>query len=341
MLDIFNSDAFSQTTLAAAVKAIPYTPMRLGPGGLALFDEKPISTTMIAIESKAGILSLIANTPRGAPGDFIGEVKGVLRSFVANHLKRSAKIFADEVQNVRVFGSQDQLLTIEMKRAEKLATLTAMHEMTWEYHRVGALIGNVLDADGTTVLLNVYTAFGVTQQTYDFELTDNSLNVRAACEATADLIDDELGGSTYQRLHVFCGGAFYDALLAHPFVQDVLKAQGGARMLDDLRSGFTIGPLTFERAKRWKVRTPAGVLIDMIGTDVAYAFPIGAASEDGPMFIGRFAPQPFMSTVNQLNPPLVVKPVMDPAEQFIDLIGISCPLYLNTRPRAVILLTKS
>jgi hypothetical protein len=59
------------------------------------------------------------------------------------------------------------------------------------------------------------------------------------------------------------------------------------------------------------------------------------------MFIGRFAPQPFFDCVNRLNPPLVVKADADPKGKWIDMEGVSCPLYLNTRPRAVIQLTKS
>lgn len=341
MLDIFNSDAFSTTSLAAAIKKIPYRPSRLGPGGLALFDEKPINTTSVAIEYLEGQLALIAASPRGSAGDMVGDNKRKLYSFVAQHLRRNAKVMADEVQGVRVFGSEDANLTVQEKVNEKLALIQAMHEVTWEFHRVGALIGIVLDADGTTELLNLFTAFGVLQNTADFQLTSSSLDVREQCELVADKIDEELGGSTYTSVHVLCGGTFYDTLLKHTYVQKALVAQYGKQMLDDLRVGFSIGPLRFERAKRWKVKTPAGSTIDMINTDVAYAFPVGAMLTEGPMFIGRFAPQPFMDTVNRLNPPLVVKSVPDPAQQFVDLIGISCPLYLNTRPSAVIKITKS
>lgn len=341
MLDIFSNDAFSVTSLAAAIKKIPYKPSRLGPGGLNLFDEKPIATTAIGIEYQDGQLSLISASARGSAGDLIADAKRKLYSFNAQHLRRNAKVMADEVQGVRVFGSEDQTQTIEQKRDEKLAILQAMHEVTWEYHRVGALIGTVLDADGSTTLLDVYGAFGLTQQTYDFPLTTATTDIRACGEAVADLIDDDLGATTYDHLHVFCGGTFYDALIQHKFVQDALKAQLGQRLFQDLRSGFSIGPLTFERAKRWRVKNAAGSTIDMIGANVAYAFPVGANTPEGPMFIGRFAPQPFLDTVNRLNPPLVVKAVQDPADQFIDLIGISCPLYLNTRPRSVVKITKS
>lgn len=344
MLDIFNSDAFSLTSLAAAVRKIPYKPSRLGPGGLALFDEKPISTTSIAVESIDGQLSLISASARGSAGDLAGDQKAKLRSFTAQHLKRGAKVMADEVQGVRMFGSEDQALTVETKLAEKLEIIQAMHEVTWEYHRVGAVIGNVLDADGTTVLLDIYAAFGVTQTVQDFNLSSATLDVRSICDLVADAIDLELGSSSYDHVHVLCGGTFYDTLIKHKYVQDALKAQtlaGAAKVLQDLRSGFTIGALTFERAKRWSVIGSAGTSIDMIDTNLAYAFPVGVVSPQGPMFIGRFAPQPFFDCVNRLNPPLVVNPVMDPNKQFIELTGISCPLYLNTRPKAVIKLTKS
>lgn len=344
MQDVFNSDAFSEISLAAAIKKIPYKPTRLGPGGLALFDERPVATTAIAVEEVSGQLSLISASPRGATGDVLINSKAKLRTFAAQHLSRNAKVMADEVQGVRVFGSEDQTLTVEMKVAEKLTYLQAMHEVTWEYHRVGALLGSVLDADGSTVLLDVNTAFGVTQSSQDFAFTTSTTDIRSLCEAVADLIDDELGGVTYEHIHAFVGGDFYDAMIKHKYVQDALKAQtlaGAAKVLEDLRNGFTIGPITFERAKRWKCSDASGNSRLFIPVDVGYAFPVGASTPEGPMFIGRFAPQPFLDCVNRLCPPLVVKPEIDPKQRFVEMTGVSCPLYLNTRPKAVIKLTKS
>src|SRR4051812_32211307 len=115
MLDVFNSDAFSDVRLAATLTKIPYKPTRLGPGGLGLFDERPINTTAIAIEAVNGQLSLIGATPRGSSGDVLIDAKRTLRNFAAQHLSRNAKVMADEVQGVRVYGQEDQMLAVQQK----------------------------------------------------------------------------------------------------------------------------------------------------------------------------------------------------------------------------------
>ncbi len=345
--DVFNSDAFTAVSLTAKLKKVPYRFRRIKE--LGLFDEKPINTLSVAIAEKDGQLNLIAASPRGAAGDYIGNVKGKLRSFTVLHLTRSAKLMADEVQGVLMFGSDNQLESVDAKIAEKLEILSDMHEQTWEYHRLGAILGKVLDADGSTVLYDLYSIFEVSQTTSSTALTTTTTDIRAWAESIADSIDDELGGSGYERVHAFLGGTFYDTLISHKFVQDYLKqiaVTGNTTLMSDLRgggtgdskpvSGFTIGPVTFERARRWKLKTPAGDTINAIAPTEGYAFPVGASDQDGAMFKGYFGPQPFDDCVNKLNPPLVVKSQRDQMGKFIEMEGVSCPLFINTRPKATI-----
>lgn len=343
MLDVFNSDAFSEMALAAAVAHLPHRPTRLGPasaGGLGLFEEEAIATVSLVVEEEQGRLVLIPTSGRGAPGDTLGRNRRVARSFTAQHLRRTDKVMADEVQGVRMFGQETGAEALEAVRDKKLRNLQWQHEATWEYHRIGALKGEILDADGTTTLYNLFTEFGVSQQTQDFVFTDADTDVRAVCISVARAIESVLGGTAYQRLHAFCSSTFFDALVGHASVKGALQYLEGRMLLEDLRKGFTIGPITFEEY-RGSVVNPAGTAVDFIAANTAYVFPVGGLTPEGPLFIGRFAPQPFLNTVNRLNPPLVVMPVIDPAMQYIELIGISCPLYLCTRPRAVIKCTMS
>jgi hypothetical protein len=64
LTDIFNSDAFSVTSLTAAVNELPYVPGQAGK--LGIFEESGIPTTTFVIERNKGVVNLIPNTPRGA-----------------------------------------------------------------------------------------------------------------------------------------------------------------------------------------------------------------------------------------------------------------------------------
>jgi hypothetical protein len=95
------------------------------------------------------------------------------------HLEREAKIYADEVQGVRAFGSEDANLVVQTLVDDRLADLRAMHEVTLEYHRAGAVQGKILDADGSTIY-NLFNEFGLAQQTQDIALSSAGTDVRGA-----------------------------------------------------------------------------------------------------------------------------------------------------------------
>ena len=70
----------------------------------------------------------------------------------------------EDVQDVRAFNSTEPE-TIANRLARKQANLRRDIEATLEYHRVGAVKGQVLDADGSTVLFDSFAAFGKTKKT--------------------------------------------------------------------------------------------------------------------------------------------------------------------------------
>ena len=164
MLDIFNTDAFKTVSLTDGIIKAPFKPGRIG--SLGLFRSRGITTTTVVIEEKDGRLSLIQTSPRGGetPATSIGAQKRKARSFVVPHLERESTVMADEVQSVRAFGSENAMEGVQALVNERLQDLRAMHEVTLEHLRVGAIKGLVFDADGAT-LFNLFTEFGVTQQT--------------------------------------------------------------------------------------------------------------------------------------------------------------------------------
>lgn len=326
--DIFRSDAFSLTSLTAAINKLPYKPGRLGE--LGVFRERGITTLAAMVEEKQGVLSLIQTSPRGGPAATLGAEKRTLRSFVVPHLEKESVIYADEIQGVRAFGSEDQAEAVQLKVNERLEKLRQEHEVTLEFHRIKALQGIVLDADGST-LLNLFTAFDVAQQTTAFDLgASPSPGVREACVTTRSLIEAEMGGVAVRDIRVLCGAEFFAQLIDAPGVLETIKYQRSELLRADLRGGFEYGGLVFEEY-RGSVSGQA-----FVPTAEAYAYP-----EDAGIFETYFAPADFLETVNTIGLPIYSKIVFDPElNRSVKTHTQSNPLALCLRPRGVIRLTK-
>lgn len=146
MLDIFSNDAFSVTSLTDAINKMPYLPGQAGQ--LGLFKESGVSTTSVMIEEKEGSLELIPTSPRGAPAAQNRHNKRKARSLLATHLTLEDTILADEVQGVREFGSETAVQNVQTVVNDRLGDMAAKHDLTLENLRLGAIKGEVIDADG-------------------------------------------------------------------------------------------------------------------------------------------------------------------------------------------------
>ena len=153
-MDIFHADAFSAIQLTAAVEKIPYRPALLG--SLNLFEPDRIRVEWAVIEKRDGTLALIPTSERGAPPPEQVAIKRDIRSFRTVRLAKADTIRASELQNIRAFGSETDLQTVQQEVATRMARLRNDLELTLENHRLGAIQGIVVDADGNTAIVNWY-----------------------------------------------------------------------------------------------------------------------------------------------------------------------------------------
>lgn len=321
MLDVFKDDAFSVVSLTDAILKRPYKPGRIGK--LGLFRERGITTTTAVVEQKDGVLTLIQSSPRGGPASQLSPTPRTARAFVLPHLERDSTIMADEVQNVRAFGSENAVESVQAIVNERLTTLRAMHEATLEHLRIGAIKGQILDADGSTVLFNLFTEFGVSQQSVILDLDGN---IREQAVAIQRLIEDELGAEPISGYRAFCGDDFFDALISAESVSESLKYQESRLLRTDLRAGFEYGGIVWENYRGRVGNT------EFIPTDEAYVVPEGTD-----IFATYFAPADFMETVNTVGLPVYAKVATDPElQRWAKVHSQSNPLALNLRPRAVV-----
>ena len=175
ILDIFGNDAFSMTSLTATINDAPYKPGRIGDMGL--FIDAGVNSTTVSVESKNGTLRLLPTKERGAPATQAKGSKRALRDFRLTHIPHDGTILADEVQNVRAFGSTSALEGVRAVVNQRLTDIRANHEVTLEHLRLGAIKGLILDADGS-VIYNLFDEFKVQQQTHDFAFSEDDLDVR-------------------------------------------------------------------------------------------------------------------------------------------------------------------
>ncbi|MDO5114037.1 MAG: major capsid protein, partial [Planctomycetia bacterium] len=161
-IDIFQNDAFALRSLTESINKIPPRFSYLGqvPG---LFQERGISTTTTEIEEREGRLSLVPASVRGTRGEAIPRALRKMRPFKAAHLQFNDEILADDVLNIRQFGSTDQLRPVLDLVAEKLQTAADSMEITLEYMRLGAVKGVVYDANGN-ILNDMFEEFDQKQR---------------------------------------------------------------------------------------------------------------------------------------------------------------------------------
>src|SRR5690606_17078103 len=114
-----------------------YVPSRIG--SLNLFTPKPVTTTSVIIEEQFGRIGLLGTRPRGSGQTQTGRrPRRSAISVAIPHIPQDDVILADEVQNVRAFGSETQLELFSNIVNDKLEAMRQNHEVTAEFHRAGA-----------------------------------------------------------------------------------------------------------------------------------------------------------------------------------------------------------
>jgi len=340
-MDIFKSNAFGLLEMTEAVNKVPYRPTALSRMGL--FATRRVRTSFVSVEEKEGVISLIPTSPRGEPiGADKSAEKRVLRNFNTARLVRSATINADEISGVRAFGSESELKQVQAEVASRISGDTGIlrhFELTWEYMRLGAIQGIVLDADGST-LYNWFTEFNIAQASeIDFDLDNASPAsgaVRKLCNALirATMRASKgawIDGSSY--IAGVCGDAFWDDLTAHSEVRGTyLNTQQAADLRDHAMpfETFRYGGIVWMNYRGTDDNSTVA-----INTDECKFFPVNAPGA----FSVVFSPGEFFGSVNQPGRDLYARTVLDPdaggnmdEARWVKAEMYSYPLFMCMRP---------
>lgn len=327
-------DLYTPVELTEAVNKLPLMPQRLRP----LFTQRSVRTTHVALDIKEGRIVLVSHQDRRDPPREMhgqGSVR-TTRVLEAAHLPLSDNVSADDLQDVRGFGTTEPI-TREYVINNKMTDLKNSISMTTEFHRLGAAQGVVYDADGQTVLHNLFDVFGVRQKKMALVFPSNATKFNPIKKVILDAkrhAEEKLGGTPATRFEALVGSDFYDMLTSHELVRqayDLWNANQANFGTDDYRRrGFTYSNVTWIEASEVvggrKLVEPAKAHFYPVGLDI---------------FIQYNAPANWIETANTYGNEFYARMDVKPKGRGYDLEVQSNPLAICTYPEALVELTAS
>lgn len=331
-LDVFRGSAFEMASLTQSINEMPRLETKLA--AMRLFQSDGLRTTELWIERKHGDLSLVQTRPRGAPPEQVLADRRSALKFQVPHTSLESVIYADEIQDARKFGSESEMQTVEDVVNERMRKMRRTIEATIEHMRVGALKGEIRDADGS-IVVDLNDQFGTSPTTASFEFSDTSAKIRRSCLGVARTIEDELGVEPHTGITAICGPTFFDELIGHADVQAAYERwQDGEALRNDPRAGgFQFAGIEFHEY-RAKANGQA-----FLGDADCLAFPRGTT-----LFHEKYAPADFMGAVNKMATndgdiglPVYARLALDPEfERWAKVHVQANPLPIVSRPSVVV-----
>ena len=216
----FDHPSFEMASLTASINILPNSYGKLE--AMNLFPQKSVRTRNIAVEEMNGVLNLLPTQIPGGNATVGTRGKRKMRSFTIPHIPHDDVVLPEEVQGIRAFGSESELESIQNVMNDHLQAMRNKHAITLEHLRMGALKGNILDADGST-LYNLYNEFEITPKTVNFALGTAGTDVKKKCLEVVRHIEDNLCGEFMTGVHCLVSPEFFDALTSHSKVKEAYE----------------------------------------------------------------------------------------------------------------------
>ncbi len=241
---------FDCTEMTAAVNKLPARPFFFKP----LFEVKGVKTTTVSLDIRKGRIVLIGDSERNtAPESLAGRgAKREWKHLSCAHLAQMDTLAPEDLQDVRAFGSTEPI-SVAAVYNDKMQQLKDNLAATMEFHRLGAIKGVVLDADGTTVLHDIFNTFGATKKTLDISFpktaADDANPILTSILKAKRHVEAAMGGTPFDHIECIIGSDAYDMLTSHKLVREYFERWLSNRENfgnnDYRKRGFPYGGLTF------------------------------------------------------------------------------------------------
>lgn len=329
-MDVFKQDAFSAVSLTEAVRRSQTIPGLIG--SLGLFTPKPVRTRTVAVETKGNTLNIIQTSEPGAPRTKRANNRGDIRDLRVRRIEESSTITAEQLQGIRVFGSETELKTLQTEVADRQQDCIDDLSATVERLRLSCIDGVLLDADDSTIY-DYYSTFGFTKPgEIDFNWSARTACKKFIANNVTRPIVRALGGTVPpgMRILALCGDDFFDDLQENGEYRDTFKnTEKASELLKDT---------AFQSVDAWGVTWVNYRGTDdnskvAVGVDKVKFVPLGVRN----LFQEAFAPAPTFGFINTMGQEWYSRIVVDKdREEWADIEIESHRLPICTRPEALL-----
>lgn len=337
-MDVFNSNAFTMGQLTRLVDNSPYQPTMLR--SMGIFNPIPIRTAFATVEEMDGDLSLIQSSRRGDPVE--NQYDNTLRKRKVHRIEvprilKGDRINADEIQGIRAPGTESELKEVVQEVDMRLNGndgLVRDVELTWENMALGAVQGEVLDADGSTIV-DWFDTFGVSQDAeiaFDFANASYGDVKKNANQVIRQMARSAKGAMTPNtQIIALCGDDFYDDLTQTTEVRETFlntTPSQAERLRNEVGQAFDA--IEYGNIIWINYRGTDDNSTVAVPTDKAKFFPRGARN----VFDVAYSPGEFMDTVNTRGQPIYPMVMPDrKRNMYVDLEVYSYPLFICNKPK--------
>ncbi len=308
LADVWGSNVFNAVSMTAAIQKLPAKPGKIGK--LGIFTESGVTTKYVAIDHKEHTLSLVPTRPRGGDASQSGHASRKSPVYAVPHFPVEDVVLADDYDSVREFGKASVMAGPAALINERMTIMKDRLELTLEFMRAQALQGKVYHVDNegrpeATAAHNLFTDFDVTEQSVDFVLGTTTTKIRSKAVSALRKAESALGAVAHQGFLALCGKTFWDNFIDHTAVAAAFdRWQNGAFLRDDLRSqGFPFAGITWMEYNASIGTAVQGTAIDFFPAAECRIFPVGIPGA----YITRFAPAPWLETVNTIGQRIYAK----------------------------------
>lgn len=337
LIDAFGGSAFKMSSLADSINVVPNSYGRVR--DLGLFRAKPLPTTNFQIEFKNGILNLLNTSARGGHGGTVGRSpKRNIRNYSVLHIEHDEFIYADDIQNVRAFGSEMQLQSLQELMNDKLETLANKFDITEEWHMVNAIQGKLTDADGTA-LFNGFTDFSVTEKSVNFDFANVNADMGLKLMEVLRHQEDNLLGETMTGAAALVSSSWFDSFTTHVSIKEAYKYYASVQepLREDIRRRFVHKGVAIEEYRGSATHLASDETVTtraFIPNNEARFFPLGTRQT----FQQFYGPADFVSAANKPGQRLAVKMLPDPSgkDKFVGAHAQMNPFWLCARPALLV-----